>query len=68
MRMLLSPIAMEYCEYGNLRDWIAASPLQGEPWAREVTRQILGVLAELAAAQLAHRNLKPSVCVMERNP
>lgn len=58
---------MEYCAYGNLRDWIAASPLQGEAWAREVARQILSVLAELATVQLAHRNIKPSVCAIERN-
>lgn len=53
---------MEYCVIGNLRDWIHKYPFPGETWAREVTKQILSVLVELNFSQLAHRNIKPSVC------
>lgn len=59
---MFTHIAMEYCAYGNLRDWILSHPFQGEAWAREVMRQILGVLVELdLSSRLAHRNIKPSV-------
>lgn len=54
-------IAMEYYEQGNLRDYVLNSLIQAEHWAREVMRQILGVLVELTASQLAHRNITPSV-------
>lgn len=54
-------IAMEYYEQGNLRDFVLQYPIQAESWAREVIRQILSVLAELTASQLAHRNITPSV-------
>lgn len=52
---------MEYYEQGNLRDYVINTPIQAEPWAREVIRQILGVLVELTASELAHRNITPSV-------
>lgn len=55
-------IAMEYYQHGNLRDWLLRSPPQDESWARDVMKQILTVLAELAAVGIAHRNIKPSVC------
>ncbi|KAL0639015.1 Protein kinase protein rad53 [Maublancomyces gigas] len=56
----ISYIAMEYYPNGNLRDWLSNSPPQGESWAREVVKQVLSVLSELAVAGLAHRNIKPS--------
>lgn len=54
-------IAMEYYHLGNLRDYVVNAPIQSESWAREVIRQILGVLVELTASQLTHRNVTPSV-------
>lgn len=54
-------IAMEYYQHGNLRDFVLNSPIQSESWARDVIRQILGVLVELTASQLTHRNITPSV-------
>lgn len=54
-------IAMEYYEHGNLFNFVSNSPIQAEYWARDVIKQILEVLAELAKAQLAHRNITPTV-------
>lgn len=59
-------LAMEYHELGNLKDWIHDYPLHGEHWARAVTLQVLRVLVQLDLNSLAHRNIKPSVCIMER--
>lgn len=61
-------IAMEYYPYGNLGQWVLSAPIQSESWAREVIKQILGVLDELDRAQLAHRNIKPSVSLPGINP
>lgn len=59
----LTYIAMEYYPNGNLRDWLRDSAPQGELWARNVIKQVLNVLVELALAGLAHRNIKPAVCL-----
>lgn len=53
-------IAREYYQQGNLRDFVLNTPVQSESWARGVVSLILGVLVELAASQLAHRNITPS--------
>lgn len=58
-------IAMEYYPHGNLRDFLRDAAPQEESWAREVMKQVLGVLAELVAGGLAHRNIKPAVSPLE---
>lgn len=57
---------MEYYPPGNLQKYLEASPCQEQPWARDVIRQVLGVLIELETSQMAHRNLTLSVCPHHR--
>lgn len=54
-------VVMEYYQHGILKNFVLNSPFQTEIWARDVIRQILEVMSELAVAKLAHRNIIPSV-------
>ncbi|KAK0723649.1 kinase-like domain-containing protein, partial [Apiosordaria backusii] len=61
-------IAMEYCEYGDLRKYLEAVKTMPEDQVKEVASQVLGALAMMHEAGYTHRDLKPANILIKSMP
>ena len=59
----LLSMAMEYCEFGDLHQWLAAKPTKSlqEQEATAIIFQVLMGVKYMHENQFAHRDLKPNV-------
>lgn len=52
---------MEYCEYGDLRQYLQENGKLPEVEVQDITRQILVGVSLMHKAGFAHRDIKPAV-------
>lgn len=52
---------MEYCQHGDLRQYLNDNKRIAEQSVQEITLQVLGGLSLMHEAGFAHRDVKPAV-------
>ncbi|KAK3361700.1 kinase-like domain-containing protein [Lasiosphaeria ovina] len=61
-------IAMEYCEHGDLRMYLADHKTIPEDQVQVVVRQVLGALSSMHKEGFVHRDLKPANILIKTHP
>ncbi|OIW31909.1 kinase-like protein, partial [Coniochaeta ligniaria NRRL 30616] len=61
-------IAMEYCEHGDLRGYLANAKTLPESQVHDIAQQILGALVSMHENGFAHRDLKPANILIKSKP
>ncbi|KAK0665754.1 kinase-like domain-containing protein [Cercophora samala] len=61
-------IAMEYCEYGDLRKYLQVVKTMPEDEVKVVASQVLGALAMMHEAGSTHRDVKPANILIKSKP
>ncbi|KAH6871776.1 kinase-like domain-containing protein [Thelonectria olida] len=61
-------IAMEYCEHGDLKKYVADVGTLPEDQAQDIASQILGALTLMHEEGIAHRDLKPANILVKCKP
>jgi serine/threonine protein kinase len=54
-------IAMEYCEYGDLKGYLSDNKTMPENQVQDIALQVTGALSLMHGERFAHRDLKPAV-------
>ncbi|KAK4452641.1 kinase-like domain-containing protein [Podospora aff. communis PSN243] len=61
-------IAMEYCEYGDLKSYLSDNKTMPENQVQDITLQVAGALSLMHGERFAHRDLKPANILIKCKP
>ncbi|KAK0644063.1 kinase-like domain-containing protein [Cercophora newfieldiana] len=61
-------IAMEYCEYGDLKGYLSDHVTMPENQVQDITLQVSGALSLMHSERFAHRDLKPANILIKCKP